>query len=100
MTKRLYKSTEKKLCGVCGGIADYFNIDPTWIRLAWIILTAVSSAFPGIMAYIVCAFVMPERPFRQDDWEHLKRANSDGASAAGSSPERDAEFDSYFTKEN
>ena len=43
MKKRLYKSsTDKKVCGVCGGIANYFDVDPTVIRLIWVIFTPVS----------------------------------------------------------
>ena len=48
--KRLYKSTVNcMLCGVCGGIAEYFDIDPTLVRLAWVILTCFGGA--GIWAY-------------------------------------------------
>ena len=50
--KRLYKSTVNcMLCGVCGGIAEYFDIDPTLVRLAWVILTCFGGA--GIWAYII-----------------------------------------------
>ena len=58
MKKRLYKSTtDKKLCGVCAGIAQYFNLDPTLIRLAWVIFTLLGGS--GIIAYIIAAIVMP-----------------------------------------
>ena len=58
MQKRLYKIEEgKKLCGVCGGIAEYFNIDPTVVRLLWIFL--VICAGTGILAYFVAAIIMP-----------------------------------------
>ena len=59
MKKRLYKSdNEKILCGVCGGIAEYFDIDPTIIRLAWVLFGfAVGS---GILAYIIMAIIMPK----------------------------------------
>lgn len=58
MKKRLYKSnSNKKLCGVCGGIAEYFNTDPTLIRLLWILFTACAGC--GIFAYIICAIVFP-----------------------------------------
>ena len=61
MKKRLYKSRiEKKLDGICGGIAEYFEIDPTLVRLAWIFFTALGGS--GILAYIVCALVIPENP--------------------------------------
>ena len=59
--KRLYKSmTDKKICGVCGGIAEYFNIDSTIIRLTWVILTFMFGS--GIFAYIICALIIPEGP--------------------------------------
>ncbi len=58
MNKRLYKSTtDKKLCGVCGGIAEYFDLDPTVIRLAWVVFTLFGGS--GILAYIIAAIVMP-----------------------------------------
>ena len=58
MQKRLYKIEEgKKLCAVCGGIAEYFNIDPTVVRLLWIFL--VLCAGTGILAYFVAAIIMP-----------------------------------------
>lgn len=57
--KRLTKSSyDRKLCGVCGGIAEYFNIDPTIVRLLWVIL--VLCAGTGILAYIIAAIIMPE----------------------------------------
>ena len=58
MQKRLYKIEEgKKLCGVCGGIAEYFNIDPTVVRLIWMFL--VLCAGTGVLAYFVAAIIMP-----------------------------------------
>ncbi len=60
MKKRLYKIEQgKKLDGVCGGIAEYFDIDPTIIRLVWIIFTACVGS--GIIAYIIAAIVMPKK---------------------------------------
>ena len=61
MDKKLYKSSsDKKIAGVCGGIAKYFNVDSTWIRLAWVFL--IFFAGTGILAYIICAIVMPDEP--------------------------------------
>lgn len=61
MEKRLYKSkTDKKLCGVCGGIAKYFNVDSTVIRLAFVLLTLCVGG--GLLAYLICAIVMPDEP--------------------------------------
>lgn len=61
MEKKLYRSnTNKKLAGVCGGIAEYFGMDATIIRLIF----ALSCLFGGlgILAYIVCALIVPEKP--------------------------------------
>ena len=58
--KRLYKSKkDKKLCGVCGGLADYFGIDSTLVRLLWVFL--VLCVGTGILAYFVAALIMPEK---------------------------------------
>ncbi len=57
--KKLHKSqTEKKLCGVCGGLAEYFNIDPTLVRLLWILVSLAAGV--GLLAYIIAAIIMPE----------------------------------------
>ena len=54
MEKKLYRVTHgKKLAGVCGGFAEYFNIDPTLIRLGWALLVICGGV--GLLAYIVCA---------------------------------------------
>lgn len=59
MKKKLYKSnTDKKLCGVCGGIAEYFDVDPTIIRLVWVIFTLAGGS--GLIAYIIAAIIMPD----------------------------------------
>ena len=59
MKKKLYKSKEdKKLCGVCGGIAEYFELDSTLVRLAWSVFTLMGGS--GIIGYIIAALVMPE----------------------------------------
>lgn len=61
MDKRLYKSrNDKKVSGVCGGIANYFNIDPTIVRIAWVLFSLAYGS--GIIAYIIFALVMPEEP--------------------------------------
>ena len=61
MDKRLYKSaTNRMAAGVCGGIAEYFGIDATLIRLGWVLFCALGGS--GIMAYIIAAIVMPSKP--------------------------------------
>ncbi len=58
--KQLKRSLQnRKICGVCGGIGEYFNIDPTVIRLIWALIT-LASCGTGIIAYIIAAVVMPE----------------------------------------
>ena len=65
MKKQLRRSTENKvIAGVCGGIAEYFDIDPTLIRLAWVLFCALGGS--GVLAYIVAALVIPERPMTGD----------------------------------
>ena len=61
MEKRLYKINRGKMVdGVCGGIAEYFGLDPTLVRLAWIVFTAMGGS--GILAYILCAAIIPREP--------------------------------------
>ena len=61
MEKKLYKDAEnKQLCGVCAGIAKYFSIDPTLVRLALIVFCLLGGS--GILAYIICAIVIPDDP--------------------------------------
>jgi len=58
MKKRLYRiEKDKKICGVCGGIAEYFDVDPTLIRLAWVLFSVCGGS--GILAYIIAAIIMP-----------------------------------------
>ena len=59
--KRLYRSSVNyMLTGVCGGIAEYFNIDHTLVRLAWVIFTCASFWACGVVAYIVASIVIPK----------------------------------------
>ena len=61
--KKLYLSeTDKKITGVCGGIAEYFEMDSTLVRLGWVLLTIVPP-FPGIIAYIIASFIIPKKSF-------------------------------------
>ena len=58
MKKQLRRSTENKvIAGVCGGIAEYFDIDPTLIRLAWVLFCALGGS--GVLAYIIAAIIIP-----------------------------------------
>ncbi|MFY9213254.1 MAG: PspC domain-containing protein [Tissierellaceae bacterium] len=58
--KRLYRSNSNKMiAGVCGGIGEYFNIDPTLIRLAWVLVSIPTAFFGGLFAYIIAAIIIP-----------------------------------------
>ena len=57
--KRLYRSsTNYMLAGVCGGIAEYFNIDPTLVRLAWVLFSVLGGS--GVLAYIIASIIIPK----------------------------------------
>ena len=61
MGKKLYKSNKNKMLdGVCGGIAEYFNIDPPLVRLGWVVFCALGGS--GVLAYIVAALIIPRDP--------------------------------------
>ena len=61
MDRRLYKSNENKMIdGVCGGLAEYFDIDPTLVRLGWVLFCARGGS--GILAYIIAAIVIARNP--------------------------------------
>ena len=62
MNKKLYRSTSQvKISGVCGGIAEYFGTDVTIIRLIWALGTLMN-VFVGVVAYVACVFIIPEDP--------------------------------------
>jgi len=61
MEKRLYRIEEGKMvCGVCAGIAEYYNIDPTLVRVVWAIASCF--AFAGVIAYVAAAIIIPVKP--------------------------------------
>ena len=82
MEKKLYKSrSNKKIFGVCGGIAAYFGIDATLVRLIWGL--AILFAGIGVLAYIICAIVIPAQPdgyaeyIPSDEKTKLKKSKTD-----------------------
>ena len=61
MEKKLYRSrTDKKVCGVCGGLAQYLDMDVTVMRLIAVLLAVFAGG--GLLAYLICALVIPEEP--------------------------------------
>lgn len=76
MKKKLYRSeSDKKLCGVCGGIAEYFDVDATVIRLLWCLATFFFGS--GILCYIVCALVVPVKKDEPLEYEYIPRGRDD-----------------------
>jgi len=54
--------SSRMIAGVCGGIAQWLGMDPTLVRVAYVLISVLSVAFPGIVVYIICWIVMPEEP--------------------------------------
>lgn len=60
--KKLYRSTtEKKIGGVCGGLAEYFDVDPTMVRLCTIVVALVTAIFPVFIGYLIAWMIMPTK---------------------------------------
>lgn len=58
--KRLWRSkTNRVFAGVCGGLGDYFNVDPVALRLVWVLLTFFTGVVPGITSYIIAVIIIP-----------------------------------------
>lgn len=60
-TQRLVRSEDKIIAGVCGGIAEYMGIDPTIIRILYVLASIFTAAFPGVLVYVIMWLIMPER---------------------------------------
>ena len=61
--KRLYRSvSDRKIAGICGGLGEYLDVDPTVVRLVTIIAALATGLFPVTFAYIIAWFVVPEAP--------------------------------------
>jgi phage shock protein PspC (stress-responsive transcriptional regulator) len=63
--KRLYRSeTDRRIAGLCGGLAEYFNWDPTLVRLGAVVVAVVSGFLPMVVAYLVGILIVPIEPVR------------------------------------
>ncbi len=72
MEKKLYRSTtDKKLAGVCGGLAEYFSLDSTLIRLAFVLFCIAGGS--GLLLYIIAAIIMPEGNNHINDNNHYNQ---------------------------
>ena len=65
--KKLTRSTNKMVAGVCAGIAEYFDLDPTLVRVVYAALSLFSAGFPGLLLYIILLIIMPPSDYRQFD---------------------------------
>lgn len=62
-TKKLFLSkTDRLITGLCGGLGEFFDTDPTIIRLIWIVVTAVTGVVPGILGYLIASLIVPSKP--------------------------------------
>ncbi len=68
--KRLYRSRrERKLAGVCAGFGEYLGVDPTIVRILYLLGTIITGFFPGIFIYFAMALIMPVEPLNGDAGE-------------------------------
>lgn len=98
--KRLCKSNDKMILGVCSGIADFLNVDRTVIRLCAVLLT-ILGILPGILVYIIFAIIMPPPELSDEDVSKLKDAKISAEDAYKANdvnipPHSDEEFDEKF----
>ena len=93
MNKRLYKSQNKMIAGVCAGIGEYFGIDPIIVRLGFIILLVVGVGIP-FLVYIIGLVIIPDRPFSSSEQQYEEEMKS-----ANEYDRSDEEFDKYFKKD-
>ena len=59
--KRLYRSNNRMLAGVCAGIAEYFDVDPTLVRVGYVAVSILCAGFPGLLLYLIMMIIMPQR---------------------------------------
>lgn len=101
--KKLHKSSKNKMvCGVCGGLAEYFKLDPTIVRLIFVLVTLFKGA--GLLLYVIAAIVMPfdyNLDDKEDDISNLKSANVDSEKMNAEDedgPHSEQDFNEYFKK--
>ena len=75
--KKLYKSTDKKISGVCAGFAEFFGIDPTIVRVIYALVTFFTLGLVGVIVYAILAFVMPECPFPEYQYNEFEENKTD-----------------------
>ena len=82
-TDKLHRSpANSMICGVAGGMAEYFDIDPTLMRIAWVLIIAISAG-TALLAYIILAIIMPKEVSNSTDEADVRVDDSDGSAPAG-----------------
>lgn len=71
--RRLTRSTDRMIAGVCGGVAEYFGWEVTAVRAVYVFLSVISAAFPGFLMYLVLWWVMPSAQDREFDLDEFGR---------------------------
>ena len=72
MQKKLYRSdTNKILAGIIGGIGEYFDIDPTILRLGYVLLAIATGIAPALIAYAIAVIVVPKKPHHENETVHM-----------------------------
>ena len=62
-TKKLYRSRKNKIiAGIFGGLGEYLNVDPVFLRLIWLLVVILTGFFPGLVAYFIAIFIVPKSP--------------------------------------
>jgi len=61
MARRLFRSSDRMLGGVCAGLAEYFDLDPTLVRIGYLVLSIISLGFPSLFVYIILWIIIPPR---------------------------------------
>ena len=99
MEKKLFKSSRNKvLTGTCGGIGEYFGVDPTLIRLIFVVVTFLGGS--GVLIYIVAALVIPNAAVDDfDDFEQANHEYHEKPKRKNKVAKNDDDFDSYFEKD-
>ena len=74
--KKLYRSTDKKIGGVCAGIAEFFEIDPTIVRVIYALIALFTAGFGAMVVYALLMIIIPQRPFpdyQYNDYEENRK---------------------------
>lgn len=74
--KHLYRSSKNKVfAGICGGVGEFFEIDPVLVRVIWLLVVIFTGLVPGLVAYLLCMFIIPKHPHYEHVHVHEHQAN-------------------------